>query len=106
MREHYLRKADIAAMFNMKWDRAASILKTHGVAPIDFGVGSGHGLRWLESAVNSVMRDLHTQAQTFPAANPESLSKNNFRKIQKKSIGITNKSNGEIFELVINHQIH
>lgn len=63
MRDKYLTKRDIAAMFQTKWDRAASILRERGVCPIDLGYGRGYGLRWLESAVLAAMKAIHNEAQ-------------------------------------------
>ena len=66
--ERFLRPQDIAAMLGTTPGVAASLLATHGVQPIDFGVGRSRGRRWLESAVRQVMLDMHEAAQ--PKAKP------------------------------------
>ena len=61
--EQFLRQSDIAAMLGTSPGVAASILATHGVQPIDFGVGRSRGRRWLSSAVRQAMLDMHHDAQ-------------------------------------------
>ena len=69
--EKFLRAADIANMFATKASKAAAILAEHGVLPVSFGVGPYRGRRWLESAVNAAMREMHGQAQiAAPAQKP------------------------------------
>ena len=104
MPERYLRKADIAAMFSMRWDMAASILRENGVCPVDFGVGSGRGLRWLESAVNAVMRQLHAMAQA-KAENSRPEPGNRKQQPSKTKIDFANMDNKEIYGIVSRHPI-
>ena len=63
MTERLLQKKDIAAMLGTSPGVAASILAKRGVHPIDFGKGRSRGLRWLESAVVSTLREIHAAAQ-------------------------------------------
>ena len=63
MTERLLRPKDIAAMMGTSPGVAATILAEHGVYPVDFGVGRSRGRRWLESAVQQVLRDMHAAAQ-------------------------------------------
>lgn len=64
MSERFLRECDIAAMLGTSPGVAASILAGKGIHPIDFGVGRGRGRRWLESAVQQAMLEMHAAAQT------------------------------------------
>ena len=63
MSERLLRKKDIAAMLGTSPRVAVAILKEHGCNPSDLGYGRGRGLRWLESAVAAILRDIHVKAQ-------------------------------------------
>lgn len=63
MSESLLRKSDIAAMMGTSPRVAVSILKARGCNPVDLGCGRGRGLRWLESAVSAILRDIHNEAQ-------------------------------------------
>lgn len=66
MTERLIGKREIAVMFGTSHSVAASILAGKGVYPIDLGAGRSHGLRWLESAVQRVVLDLHAEAQPKP----------------------------------------
>ena len=66
MPERFLRECDIAAMLGTSPGVAASILAGKGIHPIDFGVGRGRGRRWLESAVQQAMLEMHAAAQPRP----------------------------------------
>ncbi len=66
MSDRLLRRADIAAMLNTSQGVAATILAQNGVHPIDWGVGSGRGPRWLESAVLAALRAMNAAAQPKP----------------------------------------
>lgn len=63
MPERFLRESDIAAMLGTSPSVAASILAGKGINPIDFGAGRGRGRRWLESAVQQAMLEMHAAAQ-------------------------------------------
>lgn len=66
MRDRLLRKSEVAAMFGTSPGVAASILRQHGLYPIDIGRGRGKGLRWLESGVQAVLLAIHQKAQPKP----------------------------------------
>lgn len=62
--EKLLRKEEIAAMLGTSPGVAASVLEQRGVHPIDWGRGRGRGPRWLASAVEQTLRDIHAAAQS------------------------------------------
>lgn len=64
--DHLLRPQDIAAILGTSPGVAASILAEHGVNPVDFGAGRCRGRRWLESAVQQVVLEMHHAAQPKP----------------------------------------
>lgn len=66
MPDRLLRKKEIATMLGASPSVAASILRQHGLYPIDIGRGRGKGLRWLESGVQAVIMSLHQNAQPKP----------------------------------------
>lgn len=63
MTDRLLRDRDVAAMLGTTPGVAASILSKRGVHAVDFGMGRGRGRRWLESAVQQVIAELHAEAQ-------------------------------------------
>lgn len=63
MTDRLLRDRDVAAMLGTTPGVAASILAQRGVHAVDFGMGRGRGRRWLESAVQQVIAELHAEAQ-------------------------------------------
>lgn len=63
MTDRLLRERDVAAMLGTTPGVAASILAQRGVHAVDFGMGRGRGRRWLESAVQQVIAELHAEAQ-------------------------------------------
>lgn len=63
MTDRLLRDRDVAAMLGTTPGVAASILAKKGVHAVDFGMGRGRGRRWLESAVQHVIAELHAEAQ-------------------------------------------
>lgn len=65
MTDRLLKKRDIAAIFQTSAERAAVILREHGVNGFTLGNGRGLGFRWLESAVMSVVHAL--AAESVPA---------------------------------------
>lgn len=82
MTDRLLRDRDVAAMLGTTPGVAASILAQRGVHAVDFGMGRGRGRRWLESAVQQVIAELHAEAQpqkrttaARPAAAPSRVAK-------------------------------
>ena len=63
MTDRLLRDRDVAAMLGTTPGVAASILAQRGVHSVDFGMGRGRGRRWLESAVQQVIAEMHAEAQ-------------------------------------------
>lgn len=63
MTDRLLRERDVAAMLGTTPGVAASILAQRGVHAVDFGMGRGRGRRWLESAVQQVIAEMHAEAQ-------------------------------------------
>lgn len=63
MTDRLLRDRDVAAMLGTTPGVAASILAQRGVHAVDFGMGRGRGRRWLESAVQQVIAEMHAEAQ-------------------------------------------
>lgn len=63
MTDRLLRDRDVAAMLGTTPGVAASILAQRGVYAVDFGMGRGRGRRWLESAVQQVIAEMHAEAQ-------------------------------------------
>lgn len=63
MTDRLLRDRDVAAMLGTTPGVAASILSQRGVHAVDFGMGRGRGRRWLESAVQQVIAEMHAEAQ-------------------------------------------
>lgn len=61
--ERMLDKTGLSEKLKMSPALAAAELARRGVYPIDFGVGRGRGLRWLSSAVEHAMREMHEEAQ-------------------------------------------
>lgn len=53
----------VAALLNTGPKRAASLLATYGVQPIDYGSGRSGGLRWHQLAIINLVGILHTNAQ-------------------------------------------
>lgn len=45
---------------------ATTILLQNGLQPVNLGRGRGRGNRWLASAVQAVIQDLHDKAQKAP----------------------------------------
>lgn len=82
MTDRLLRDRDVAAMLGTTPGVAASILSQRGIHAVDFGMGRGRGRRWLESAVQQVIAELHAEAQpqkrtkaARPAAAPSRVAK-------------------------------
>lgn len=90
--EKFLRTKDVAEKMSVSKVLAISLLREHGVFPIDFGYGRGHGLRWLESAVDSVMREMFEKAQP----QPKQISTNKIKKPHKSLASLSTK---ELYEL-------
>lgn len=63
MTDRLLRDRDVAAMLGTTPGVAASILAQRGVHAVDFGMGRGRGRRWLESAVQQAIAEMHANAQ-------------------------------------------
>ena len=63
MTDRLLRDRDVAAMLGTTPGVAASILAKKGVHAVDFGMGRSRGRRWLESAVQQVIAEMHAEAQ-------------------------------------------
>lgn len=89
--EQLLRPKDIAAMLGTTPGVAASVLADHGVCPIDWGVGRSRGLRWLKSAVEQAILDMHQAAQPKP--------KSSRPKTVAQSISLSSMSVHEIYQL-------
>ncbi len=66
MKDRFLRRSEIAELFNASSTVAAEFLARKGVHPIDLGRGRGKGPRWLESAVMAALPAIHTAAQPKP----------------------------------------
>lgn len=66
MTDRLIGKREIAAMLGTTPGVAASILAGKGIHPIDLGIGRSRGLRWLESAVQQAMLEMHAAAQPKP----------------------------------------
>ena len=64
MTDRLLRDRDVAAMLGTTPGVAASILSQRGVHAVDFGMGRSRGRRWLESAVQQVIAELHAEHAT------------------------------------------
>lgn len=91
MNQTLMNKQQIAAALGTTPQAAASILRRAGVMPIDFGRGRGLGPRWLSSAVDSALLNLHIDAQPKPK----------IPKIQRKkdSVGAADMTPKQLFEL-------
>ena len=63
MTERWLKKEDIAALFDTSSKAAEEQLAKAGLRPINLGPGRGRGKRWLESAVMEAMQRIHEKAQ-------------------------------------------
>lgn len=63
MTDRLIGKREIAAMLGTTPGVAASILAQRGVHAVDFGMGRGRGRRWLESAVQNAIAEMHAEAQ-------------------------------------------
>lgn len=94
MNEKFLRKKDIAERMNCGWKKARSMLAAHGVYPVDFGFGPSGGPRWLESAVNAVLRSMHQEAQ--PGTKPSKI------KVKTGNQSIADMSAASLHKLVSN----
>ena len=70
MTDRLLRDRDVAAMLGTSPGVAASLLAQRGVHAVDFGMGRGRGRRWLESAVQQVIAELHAEAQPKKRTKP------------------------------------
>lgn len=63
MQERWLKKEDIAALFDTSCKAAEEQLAKAGLRPINLGPGRGRGKRWLESAVMEAIQRIHEKAQ-------------------------------------------
>lgn len=61
--EQLLRIEDVAKKLRTYPGVAAAELAKFGVYPIDFGAGKGRGQRWLDSAVEQALSEMHKAAQ-------------------------------------------
>jgi hypothetical protein len=61
-----LNKSQIADALSSTPSVAAAILAEKGVHPIDFGLGRSRGKRWLKSAVDAAIQQLHSEANPKP----------------------------------------
>ncbi len=58
-----LTKGQIAELLGTTPGVAATLLAEKGIHPIDLGRGRGRGLRWYSLAVDTVIRQMHDDAQ-------------------------------------------
>lgn len=96
--DRLLRPQDIAAILGTSPGVAASILAEHGVNPVDFGAGRCRGRRWLESAVQQTVLEMHQTAQPKPK----------IPKVQRPKIPTTSlaaMSASELFHLTQGHRV-
>lgn len=89
--ERFIRAKEVAAMLGTSPNVAISILKEHGVYPVNFGRGGYRGWHWLESAVSNVILEMHVAAQPKP--------KQSSPKIKKTYVSLANLSTNELYEL-------
>ena len=63
MEQVLLTTEQASGLMGMGIARSLSLLRAHGVQPIDLGRGRGNGLRWHRRAVMTVIDTLHAEAQ-------------------------------------------
>lgn len=66
MAEQFLTARALAAMLSTTQAKAAAIMAAQGVHPIDIGLGTYNRRRWLASAVQAAMQEMHRAAQPAP----------------------------------------
>lgn len=81
MPERLLRTHEVAEKLGTTVGVAVSIMHKQGVRPIDFGMGRGRGARWLESAVEAAILEMHQQSQGAKTARQK------VRRPQKTGLG-------------------
>ena len=96
MPERLIGKPQLAEKFSMSPNAAAALLQEKGVYPINFGLGRGRGLRWLESAVDAVLVEMNA------AAVPKGVQKKQpHPRPQKKSCGLSRMSAAQVQALLL-----
>jgi len=68
MTEKFLSTRTLAAMLDTTQAKAVAIMAAQGVHPIDIGIGTYNRRRWLASAVQAAMQEMHRSAQPQPKA--------------------------------------
>ena len=63
MTDRLITRKKLAAMLDTTPGVAASIMAQYGIFAVDFGRGRSRGARWLESAVQQVIVEMHAKAQ-------------------------------------------
>lgn len=64
MSDKLLTTKDVAILFNLSPRKVKNFLIKNDLKPINVSIGKKHVYRWLESAVNELLHNLHTKAQT------------------------------------------
>jgi len=90
--ERFLNISELAEKLGTSKGIARTIMTQNGVMPIDFGPGRSRGYRWLESAVDDVMRNMHHAVQ------PNNQHKSQVKCIQRKS-KLADMSVNEVYKL-------
>ena len=63
MSEQLIQTSELCARLRLGKDAAVAVMPANGVYPIHLGVGRGRGLRWLSSAVDAALCNMHELAQ-------------------------------------------
>ena len=90
-----------ASLLELKPVNAKKFLIKHGLLPIDVGQGKKRVDRWLESAVQAVINQLHEAAQKSKIKKPAK-KKSDF----PPEVSVATMSSSELFQLTQSYSLH
>lgn len=91
-----LNKEQLAQRMGTTPGIAARLLLDKGVSPVDLGCGRGRGLRWYSLAVDTVIRQIHEEAQQLAAPGKKIVRK-------PKKYTVLGRSVQDLYEELTNH---
>ena len=95
-----LNKKQVGELFGTSSNVAIAILKSYGINHIDLGIGRGRGYKWLKSAVEQVIFDLHEKAQAKNLQNTSNSNRKQKTLSQQKCLSIHEMSLSQIQKLL------